>query len=179
MGLKAKRDAKSAKDLSKAKSSGRKLAKVDSTPDKKSNPLSKFMEEFRRRMDGMEEKLETQTDKIDSIGTRIDRIESNAKKQEKNTQKEFTNIRNEIRNNYDSLQKTVTKNIKEDLVPKIEGLEIKMKTDIGNIVEDKVLEVLKKNNILPPKQTSDPQTAPQEHISSGPDDDSRNKYWCK
>merc|ERR1711954_76079 len=168
MGLKAKRDAKSAKDLSKAKSSGRKLAKVDSTPDKKSDPFSKFMEEFRRRMDGMEEKLENQTDKIDSIGTRIDRIESNAKKQEKNTQKEF-------RNNYDSLQKTVTKNIKEDLVPKIEGLEIKMKTDLGNIVEDKVLEVLKKNNILPPKQIVIPKTAPQEHISSGPDDDLRNE----
>merc|ERR1712243_110765 len=133
------------------------------------------MAEFRRRMDRMGEKLENQTDKIDSIGTRIDRIKSNAKKQEKNNQKEFTNIRNEIRNNYDSLQKTVTKNIKEDLVPKIEGLEIKMKTDLGNIVEDKVLEVLKKNNILPPKQTSDPQTAPLEIISSSPDDDSRTE----
>ena len=76
----------------------------------------------------MEEKLENQTEKIDNIGTRIDRIESNAKKQEKNNQKEFANIRNEIKSNYDSLQKNVTKNIKEDLVPKIEGLEIKMKT---------------------------------------------------
>merc|ERR1712081_37883 len=100
--LKAKREAKSVKENTRAQANLRKLSKSDKSPEKKKDPFSEFMKEFRQRMDQVDSRLDNQTEKIDGISTRIDRIESHARKQEKINKKEFENIRAEMSSNYAS-----------------------------------------------------------------------------
>merc|ERR1711954_139938 len=103
--------------------------------------LNDFMKEFRSRFDNQDRKLDKNNRKMDSMGLKLKRLDAQSRKSEKDNKQEFANIRKEIAEGLNELEDKMTGKVVEQIKLKITELEVKVMSNLRNVIKEEVEKV--------------------------------------